>query len=331
MSTISSSLRPRTLWIGKKRTKSILVIFAVGTACGLYISTFMNASRQPFGKSVKFKYEGRSLLTMFSTWPTPEYPEKYDVRNNTVANWIKFKEFFTPIYFTNDENLKHAVEKGGWKTLPVTKVGSGNDLPVFKNLFLDAMKHYDSWFYGFASGDIMFTEGLIKTLLALIRIPEFRDKVILLVGQRTNVDNVTMEEATNFETLKKISKDRGQLWTPLAEDYFITSKNFPWGELLDVVSGRCGMDNFIVMESLDRGYIVIETTQTILAVHHTSVGGNNENLRKPNANYNMDLIKKFYGRKPYNYSKGRTICANYFSEFLNKHTIIFSKKSKSVC
>ncbi|XP_061169010.1 uncharacterized protein LOC133178290 [Saccostrea echinata] len=267
------------------------------------------------------------VLTMFTTWS--EDAEKYLCRNTTVVNWSTMKPLITPILFTNDTDLIIRVLNKGWNVLPVVKTGIG--IPVLKDMFLAAMKLSKSSFYAFANGDILFTGGLLKTVVAVEKITNVLNNTVLIIGQRTNLPNISMQAAENFDLLRNISKHRGKLFTEWAEDYFITSANYPWMEMPDVVIGRRAYDNFLVIESLKRGFIVIDATKTILAVHHTTKSGNFENRKKGNNDYNAVLISKYYRNKIINYTKGLTKCANYNTILLSNGTITLFKKKKQNC
>ncbi|XP_062585432.1 uncharacterized protein LOC134247109 [Saccostrea cucullata] len=274
----------------------------------------------------KNKYEF-PVITLFTSWSVDI--EKYLCRNTTVHNWSRLKPTITPILFTNDTDLTKRVQKKGWKVHPVVKTGIG--IPVLKDMFLAAMNFSKSAFYGYANGDILFTEGLLKTVLAVENMIDVYNNTILMIGQRTNVQNISMQDAGDFELLRNISKQRGELFTAWGEDYFITSANYPWKDMPDVVIGRRAFDNFIVIESLKRGFIVIDATKTVLAVHHTTKSGNFENRKKENNDYNVKIISKYYKNGTINYAKGLTKCANYYTNILSNNTITLLKKKKPYC
>ena len=78
----------------------------------------------------------------------------------------------------------------------------------------------------FANGDILFTESLLDSLHAILAdqsLPLTR-KHLLVIGQRTNVDNMTEEEALTFEDIVSVARKRGELFTPDGVDYFITDR-----------------------------------------------------------------------------------------------------------
>lgn len=268
------------------------------------------------------------VLTLFTTWTATK--DNYARRNTTVENWAMLKPFVIPLLFTNDEDLRERVEIKGWKTLPIIKTGIG--IPVLKDMYITAMNKFQSKFYAYANGDILFTDNLLLTLFGVMENINLQDNNVLITGQRTNVLNVSKQESTNFTTLREMLTTRGKLFTPWAMDYFITTSNFPWKDMPDVVIGRRGFDNFLVMESQKREFMVIDATNTILAVHHTTKAGNFEHLSKGNVTYNTDLISEYYNNKTVDYGLGLSSCSKYYSDTLaNGQIVIRARKTFSQC
>jgi hypothetical protein len=55
----------------------------------------------------------------------------------------------------------------GWDVFPIPRIMT-HRLPIFKDMFIDAaVKIPDCTFYAYANGDILFTERLIDTLIAV--------------------------------------------------------------------------------------------------------------------------------------------------------------------
>ena len=267
------------------------------------------------------------LLTLFTTWNNSK--ENFARRNTTVSNWAQLTPQIIPVLFTNDQGLQRNVEQKGWRTLPVLKSQIG--IPVLKNMYLEAMKQFNSTFYAYANGDILFTDTLLTFLMSINKNETLLSNTLLIVGQRTNVKNVSAEEAVNFDLLKNASTTRGKLFTTWAEDYFITTKKFPWSNMPSVVVGRRAYDNFLVLESIKQHFIVIDATKTILAIHHTTNAGNFENRKKAQSDFNAALISKFYNSTTVNYFKGRVGCANHYSDTLKNGTNIVRKKISIAC
>lgn len=237
------------------------------------------------------------LMVLFTTWSYSA--EKELVHNLTTINWISFRPFVIPVIFTNETNVANECRKRGWEVFPVLKTAA-NGIPVLKFMYRDVMKAFNATFYTYSNGDILFTNGMLETLVSLLDSSVNISKPTLMVGKRTNVDNVTMEEGSSWEGIEKIGKKRGKLFTGYAEDFFITSRTYPWPEMAEVVIGRRAYDNFLVYYARLKKYNVIDVTKTVLAVHQTTKAGNFEGHHHENRDYNDQLLVKLYKRVKYN-------------------------------
>ncbi|XP_052097086.1 uncharacterized protein LOC127732071 [Mytilus californianus] len=261
----------------------------------------------------------KPLLTMFTTWVSDKM--KNICRNNTVQNWNLLHKNVIRILFTNETDLTLRVKSMGWKVLPVPKVASTTNVPVLKDMFYSSFKAEDSTFYAYANGDNLFTDDLIKTLKTILKSSLSKSDDLLLIGRRTDVRNVTKEEARNHMSLKSAAYYRGSLHSHYAIDFLIIKKSFPLLDLPDLVIGRPYVDSFIVSEAVNRvpGH-VIDITLTSLAVHQVTLLGKkgiDEGSTHPDKNYNYDLLKS---RNP-NYSRGNTNCAHFYT-----YHILFDKE-----
>ncbi|KAL3860512.1 hypothetical protein ACJMK2_010631 [Sinanodonta woodiana] len=131
----------------------------------------------------------------------------------------------------------------------------------------------------------------------------------LIIGKRTNVFNITMEEGSSWSGITAVAKKRGELFRSDAEDYFITSPSYPWNDMPEVVIGRVAYDNWLVLNARKQKHQVIDATDTLLAVHQTTKNGNFEGSGKPNRDYNHNLLVSLY--KSLQYNVGITECAEY--------------------
>ncbi|XP_071173245.1 uncharacterized protein [Mytilus edulis] len=257
-------------------------------------------------KDAIIRNEVDPLLTLFTTWPTKA--EKFLVHNSTIKNWNSLYPFVRSVFFTNEEDLASRVKSMGWSVLPIVQSAVG--IPILKYMYTDTMLKFKSTFYAYSNGDILFTEGLVETLISLLTSDLDFNKPLMIVGQRTNVQDMTQDETSSFDKIIQAS-NRGKRFTPYAEDYFITNAIYPWKECAEVVIGRRAYDNWLVLNARKRDHITIDGTKTILAVHQTTKAGNFEGHGRPNSNYNDRLLVKLY-RRVY-YGSGLTSCTSYYT------------------
>lgn len=278
-----------------------------------------------FLAKLKFEIEAKTklpLLTLFTSWNANS--EKDLVHNLTITNWKSLMPYVIPVVFTNETSVAKQCSQFGWETRHIS-VAAADGIPVLKYMYRDAMNNYNSSFYAYSNGDILFTDTLLKTLLNLLHSSVDLNTAVLIVGQRTNVDNVTLDEGSTWNNITRIAKERGKLFTGWAEDYFITTRAFPWKDIAEVVIGRRAYDNWLVYNSRKAKHTVIDATKTLDAVHQTTKAGNFEGHSHTNRDYNHNLLVKIYKRIKYN--AGVIECIEKITQYENN---VFQIKSRSV-
>ena len=201
---------------------------------------------------------------------------------------------------------------------------------------------YRSLFYGYANGDIMFDEGLPKTLLEILDDVVDRYNELLITGVRTDCvvdadpDCDVVLKSSRSATLNELQTTNGNRsaettrffqrrtaldqhgrgtasgtpTTPLknAQDYFITKRSgFPWSTIPDFVVGRAGVDNWLMVTALARRGAVVDASRTITARHQVRPGYKpSAHFTQPtgDANVNYALAGQWF-----DYSLGLTDCA----------------------
>ncbi|KAK3609305.1 hypothetical protein CHS0354_038013 [Potamilus streckersoni] len=231
------------------------------------------------------------ILTLFTTWIYDE--EKFFINNNTLYNWRKLSGV-NLVVFTNDAKVKDYSEKAGWLVLPIGTTVAG-DAPVLKQMFHTVQQQFKTDFYGYSNGDLLFEEGLYKTLkkIACQMNETIHTKPLLIVGKRTNINAEILDSGvvTSGQKMQKHAVTFGSLFNADALDFFITNYVFPWQDFLPLAIGRRGYDNWVVSIARYWNYTVIDVTDSVLALHQTLLErGNFEGLHKPFNNYNLDMI-----------------------------------------
>ena len=262
------------------------------------------------------------VLTIFTTWTISK--EKDGCHNNTLHNWMSLYPIVQPIVFTNEIEIANVANQYGWIVLPVRKTGTGNKLPVLKYMFSDAKEKVKSMFYCYSNSDILFTGNLIHTLYKVVMSTLMNNKIILIVGQRTNVFNVTKQEARTWETIRFSTLKRGKLYNTWAIDFFISSRNYPWEAIPEVVVGRPAFDNWIVWSAKKQHFTTIDATLTLLAVHQTTEAGNLEGHNHTDRMYNRKLIGRHYKRV--RWGTGVTSCTTNITMYHDKYGLIIMKR-----
>ena len=212
------------------------------------------------------------ILTMFTTFKNSQ--PKTHIYKNTIRNWERLKPWVQPVlyYLPGEDSLLDFAKAHGWDVMEVPKLSKAK-VPVLRHMFLKAREKYTTPFYCYTNGDILFDDGLIKTLKVLKPVTS-KMKQVLIVGRRTNYKVSPGQVIDSFDDIKASSK-KGQLFGTNAQDYFIsTSRGYPWETIPDFVVGRVGYDNWLVVTAIVKKMVVIDTTKTVIALHQTGTDGN---------------------------------------------------------
>ena len=284
------------------------------------------------------------LLTLFTTWNNNS--EKDLVHDNTVKNWLSFRPFVIPVVFTNDISIATECKRYGWDVLPV-RVTALDDVPVLKFMYLDAMKVYNTTYYAYSNSDILYSNNLVDTLIGcaynlsyfsnitysngsfLYGKSVYAQQPTLIIGQRTNVQNVTKTEGSTWAAITSVARNRGHLFFVYAIDYFITPKSYPWEDSAEVIVGKPEYDNWLIYNARKRKHKVIDATTTLLALHQTTSAGNYEHQKHRNADYNRILLRKLY--KNFNVPYGFTWCAEYETQYNQDHVVVTNRSIAKKC
>ena len=181
---------------------------------------------QSFGRNGQFKH----LLIMFTSFKESKIiPHHMLAREAVLRNWPKFTPYLKPVVFLKFTNSSFArrARLAGWDILQMKKTNSAGT-PCLKAMYETVFDKYESMLYGFANGDILFDDSIVKTLLGIEQKLTSLEHNVMMTGRRTNVPidlNVSWTAADfQGERLRKMAKEKGSLIPPYAIDYFFFTK-----------------------------------------------------------------------------------------------------------
>lgn len=260
----------------------------------------------------------QKLLTLFTTFKNSQ--EKYFIYLNVLRNWILLSNV-TQVLFIEDApgNLAELAKKLGWNVHIIPRVNEFGT-PYLKEMFQFVYEKYNSTYYGFCNGDILFEDGLTKTLKAVSNLTkkERINKTVMIVGKRTNFRIKTDQSLYKSKDIKKL---KGEIFNNNALDYFLISgTNFPWHKVADIVIGRPAYDNYLVALATSKLQVqLVDATLTILALHQTDRDGNDHNLyhglKNKDQKHNINIIGDF------NFEYGTTNTADLRTSPGSKNTV----------
>ncbi len=243
------------------------------------------------------------LLTLFTTFR--EESQRPLVYNLTLYNWVTLGDDVQLVLFVPQDSQAHsnywrvAVQEPRWHLRMVPKMNRYGT-PVINSMFRDVYEHYNSYFYGYASGDILFSDDLLQTLQA-VRLSMGDTSTIkpapFVVGQRRSmsVEPKDCDKDANFWMKSSVHNNQKKLRSDneCSLDYLIITKDFPWASLPDLAVGRPYWATYLLMMAMYHNLTTIDATRTLGPLHLIGTGSSNEdqaiNL------FNMER----YGSVPY--------------------------------
>ena len=302
---------------------SIIIVFQLWVHANDQLRRFRSSS---FGNIGSYRIElnkpnTTKLLTLATTFC--DRAEKEYIYRNTIINLGLLAPEVQPVLFVKGNrmnNLTTLAVANGWKITSLRRTHKSG-VPFLKDMFKDIQKNHESTFYGYMNGDILFDQRLVETLSA---VKQYFHLVrnILVTGRRINY-KMRGEKIDKLDQVVHMSVN-GTLFAPNAEDYFITTYNgFPWPVLKDVVIGKPAYDNYVVAMGIQNNATVIDATKTVMALHQTGRDGNYAGHKK-DPTVNTGIIGNF------NYTKGLTSCAQWFTD-LDASGNIYCFKTSGRC
>ena len=246
----------------------------------------------------------------------------------TVKNWLSLRPYLIPVVFTNESTIANECRRQGFDVLPVRVTAAGG-IPVLKYMYEDTMNTYSSSFYGYSNSDILFSETLIQTLSWILNTSINFTNPIMIVGKRTNVSRLKLNDTLSWKKFHAVALCRGVVFAGKAEDYFITSRSYPWNDIPEVVIGRPAYDNWIVYNARKNNHTLIDATKTLLAVHQTTGKGNDEGRSRPNSSYNLDLLTNRY--KEVNFQAGMIQCITTYTKYIRNKPVFAERHAPKYC
>ena len=218
--------------------------------------------------------------------------EKDPVTNKVLQLWNSWLPSVQPLVFTSDNEMIEDARKFDWPHLPEgPKNPNCLGPPLFPNMYIEAMKKYNATFYGYSNADMVYDDGLIPTLNALLKNKSLIAKPLLITGTRIDLDfqkyGPLVRSSDGVELLVSLGVKRN-----FAMDYWITTKAFPWTDVLPLSAGKPMFGRWTLAFAMEnKDIIMIDTTKTINSLHLTTMDGNYSSWIKPGNDCNVDIVK----------------------------------------
>lgn len=262
----------------------------------------------------------KPLLVLFSSWI--DNPEKRHVNDIKLKLWNAWPEV-RPLVLTNDRIAVSQANAHNWTVLPQSESDpSCKGPPKLPQMFQAVMKNVDAFFYGFSNADILFDNGLYKTMEYIYyNMRSWQTRPVMVIGRRHNVDflhnsNYSLETPDDINHFSKYG------WiVNKSTDFYFTNRLFPWDHAPEVTVGKIFVVRAILGWAYRNNYIVIDATRTIRSVHLTTQDGNKASFSTKGAFCNKQVLSKHRWSIPTHI--GHVECAHFetFHAQDQEHTI----------
>lgn len=216
------------------------------------------------------------MITFFSV-PKPFKWEYELIQRNAVLSWKNILSDSEVILFGNEEGVKKFAEEYNVKHIPEIFTNEYGT-PLLNDVFEKAQKigKYDILCY--INCDIILTSDF-KKAVEMVK----NEEKFLLVGKRWNIE---INEEIDFKNdnwennLKKMVKEKGELYSPMAIDYFVFKKGI-FKEIPPFAVGRTVFDEWLLWDVWRRRGKIIDATPLVVAIHQ-----NHEYRKKTGEKFN---------------------------------------------
>ena len=263
----------------------------------------------------------KALALMFTTFS--DNPKKQNTFANVIKNWATFQPTIHPVlFFTNPNSRLNALAaQYDWIVMPCPRVNKYN-IPVLRYMYISAYNITKAQFYGYVNGDILFDSGLITTLQKMnLELPYLNTS--LLSGRRYQTGSNCTTQIINIwkpERVRTLSMS-SSLDSTWALDYFFVTRDYPWNDIQDVVIGRVGYDNYMVIRSNELNVSTVDITNTISALHQCIDQDRAAIRDECDTNFNLDIN----GMNGMTWENGRTTSLRFQTEYNAEEVIVVKR------
>jgi hypothetical protein len=230
-----------------------------------------------------------SLVTLF-TAPKPfTQPHIAIIQRNAIRSWIQLGTEVEVILVGDEPGIAEiANELGVQHISKVARNTAGT--PLISSMFELVRNNSTAPVLAIINTDILLTPDFLEVTRKML---ETR-KEFVLMGQRWDLDvSAEMDFSSGWESrLREHLSRSGRLHPRGGSDYFVFPRNC-FKKIPDFAIGRAGWDNWMIFEARQKGWWVVDATDSIRIVHqdhdYSHLPGGQPHYRLPESKDNVRL------------------------------------------
>lgn len=231
----------------------------------------------------------KPILTIFTS-PKPFTDSHIAViQRNAIRSWVELGDEVQVVLFGDERGVADAAAEFGVVHFPEVRLNSSGT-PLLSDLFTKVRAVSTSPLLAFVNADIL----LLPDFLGSAKKVSVQTQKFLVVGQRWDLDVAAPVDFSQGwqERLTVLCNREGKLHKPTGSDYFIFPREC-FGNIPDFAIGRAGWDNWMLYEARQRGWKLIDASQTICIIHqshdYSHLPGGQPHYHLPETDENVHL------------------------------------------
>ena len=229
------------------------------------------------------------VLTIFTSPKPFTNPHINIIQRNAIRSWVELGSEVAVVVFGNESGVSDVAKEFNIIHLPDVKLNKMGT-PLLSDMFGQVQKLNESPLLAFINADILIGKDFLDTAR---KIQSLQEK-FLIVGQRWDLD---VTDLMNFDPgwqdkLDTKCKESGKLHSPTGSDYFIYPRPC-FARIPEFAIGRAGWDNWMLYETRQMGWKLINATPSIRVIHqnhdYSHLPGGQPHYHLPETNENVKM------------------------------------------
>lgn len=228
-------------------------------------------------------------LTIFTSPKPFTNPHIAVIQRNAIRSWVELGSEVQVILLGDETGVAELAAELGVIHIPEVKRNSSGT-PLLSDMFQKARAASPSPITAFVNADILLMSDFLENAL---KIQDLCHEY-LIVGQRWDLEVLSEIDFSSGwqERLRAECAERGRLHKPTGSDYFIYPENC-FVSIPDFAIGRAGWDNWMLYEARQRGWRLIDATDSIQIIHqnhdYSHLPGGQPHYHLPETDENVRL------------------------------------------
>jgi hypothetical protein len=211
------------------------------------------------------------------------------IQRNAIQSWVELGDEVQVILMGDESGVAEVANEFGVLHIAQVKRNSSGT-PLLSSLFSLAREASAAPILAFANADILLFHDFLVGAKQVNRLA----KDFLIVGQRWDMEvnePIAFTQHWQEEILARCNK-AGKLHKPTGSDYFIYPRRC-FTTIPDFAIGRAGWDNWMLYEARQRGWKLVDATQSIRIIHqnhdYAHLPGGKPHYHLPETDENVKL------------------------------------------